>query len=307
MLEFRALLRPLLTLAVLGVCVWSMRPYLMALDLAELRAAIVNVPASRIAVAAAATIGSFGALAVLEFTLFAGFGQPVPWRRVLAAAFIADTISSSVGLVLVSGGLIRLRLYGRWGVQAADVMRVTLGIAPVVIASGMLGGGIAIAAGFADVQQALGLRIELLASVAILLAVPAAALFIPAPGHSWRWKLVEVVMPSRRLRVALLATGLCDWVFAAAAAFALSGLPLTALLMFLLQFIFGWLFGTASGLPAGVGVIDATTLAAFGAESNLGSLAAGLLLFRLVYLVAPTVVAVALWGAMEWIPKREER
>lgn len=302
----RSLLQAVLTIAVLGACVWSMRPYLVALDVDRVREAIGAVPTNRLAFAAAATVGSFGALAVLEFLLFAAVAAPVPWRRVLPTAFISDTISASVGLVLVSGGLIRLRLYERWSVSAADVVRVTLAIAPVVITSGLLGAGLAIA-GFDDARRVLGFRTEVVAAFAIVLGLPTVALLVPAGGRMWRWKQIQVKVPSRSQRVMLIAAGLGDWLCAGAAAFALSGMPLTAWPLFQFQFIFGWLFGTASGLPAGVGVIDATTFAAFGAAADISSLAAGLLLFRLIYLVAPTLAAVALWAAIEWLPTRKQQ
>lgn len=301
----RSLLQAVLTIAVLGACVWSMRPYLVALDIDRVREAIVAVPTNRLAFAAAATVGSFGALAVLEYLLFAAVAAPVPWRRVLPTAFISDTISASVGLVLVSGGLIRLRLYERWSVSATDVVPVTLAIAPFVITSGLLGAGLAIA-GFEEARRVLGFRTEALTAFAIVL-LPAVALLVPAGGHMWRWKQIQVKVPSRSQRVMLIAAGLGDWLCTGAAAFALSGRPLTAWPLFQLQFIFGWLFGTASGVPAGVGVIDATTFAAFGAAADISSLAAGLLLFRLIYLVAPTLAAVALWAAIEWLQTRKQR
>lgn len=120
----RVLLRPLVAIAVFAACAWLVRRQLAAVDAERVRQAIALVPARRLVMAALATAGSFGALAAMEHTLFAAIAAPVRWRRVLPTAFIAGTVSASVGLVLVSSALVRLRLYRRWQVPAGDVLRV---------------------------------------------------------------------------------------------------------------------------------------------------------------------------------------
>lgn len=299
-MRLRVLLRLLLTIVVLGACAWLVRRQLAAIDLDDLRRALAAVSAPRLALAAVATLGSFGALARVEFMLFAAIATPVRWRHVLPVAFIADTVSASVGLVMLSGALLRLRLYRRWQVSTADVVRVSLAMSPVVVASGLLGAALAMVAGFGDAQRVLGLATPLLALLALALAAPAAVFVAPAGGREWRWGRLHVVVPSRGRRVALLGVGLGDWACAGTAAFLVTGLPAVSWPLFVGQFIFGWLFGATSGLPAGAGAIDATMLATFGAHADLAALAAGLLLFRLVYFIGPTLMALALWAAIEW-------
>ena len=297
---FRVLARLLLPLAILGACGWLLRRQLDVLDLAAVRRAIAAVPAGRLALAAIATAGSYGSLAVVERVLFETAGRRVPWRRVLPGSFIANSVSASVGLVLVSAAFLRLRVYGRWGVPARDSVYVSLAFAPVVVMSALLGAGLAILAGLHDVQRSLGVGPAPLVALAAVLALPAAAFLAARGGRELRWRQLRLVVPTRGRRLALIGAGLGDWLCASGASFAVTGIAVAAAPLFLLQFVFGWLFGATAGLPAGAGVIDATMLRTFGNDANLAQLAAGLLLFRLVYFVVPTLVALVLLALTEW-------
>ena len=297
--DLRVLGRVLLPVVILGACWWLLRRQLNGLDVAAVRRAIAAVPAGRLALAAVATLGSYGSLAVVESVLFRTTGTPVRWRRALLGSFIANSVSASVGLVLVSAAFLRLRVYGRWAVPARDAVSVSLAFAPVVIMSAMLAAAFAILAGLHDAQRLLGLGPALLAALALLLALPAAAFLAMRGGRELRWRRLHLVVPTRGRRLALVGAGLGDWVCASGASFAVTGIAVAAAPLFLLQFVFGWLFGAASGLPAGAGVIDATMVATFGTDANVAALAAGLLLFRLIYFVVPTVAALALLAITE--------
>ena len=296
---FRVLARLLLPIAILGACWWLLRRQLDVLDLAAIRRAIAAVPAGRLGLAAIATAGSYASLAVVERVLFQTMGTPVRWRRVLLGSFISNSVSASVGLVLVSAAFLRLRIYGRWAVPARDSIQVSLAFAPVVILSALLGAGLAILAGLHDAQRILDIGPTASIALALALASPAAAFLGMAGGRELRWRQLHLVVPTRGRRVALVGAGLCDWACASGASFAVTGIAVAAWPLFLLQFIFGWLFGAASGLPAGAGVIDATMLRTFGTDTNVAQLAAGLLLFRLVYFAMPTLVALALLAITE--------
>ena len=295
----RVLPRLLLPFAVLAACAWLLRRQLDTLNLDALRHAIAAVPASRLALAAAAMAGSYASLAVVERGLFATAGITMRWPRVLLASFIANAVSASVGLVLVSAAFLRLRVYGRWAVPARDAVYVSLAFAPIVIMSALLGAGLALLASLPEAQRALDVGAAPLAALALLLATPVAAFLAVGGERELRWRSLRLVVPTRARRLALVGAGLCDWACAGTASFAVTGIAVAAWPLFQLQFIFGWLFGAASGLPAGAGVIDATMLRTFGTDANVASLAAGLLLFRLVYFVVPTLLALALLAITE--------
>jgi len=289
----------LLASGILCACYWLLRDQLNALDLATVRRAMDQVSLRQLCLAVIATAGSYGSLTVLERILFETTGTPASWRRVLLGSFISNSVSASVGLVLATAALLRLRIYSRWSMAASDVLWVSLAFSPVVIMTGLLGAGLAVTLGLQDVQRKLALAPSLLIGLALLLALPAAAFLAIEGGRNFAWRRWRFLVPTRRHRLALVAVGLSDWVCASCALFAVSGLAAVDFPFFLLQFIFGWLFGAASGLPAGTGVVDVTMVRSFGNDKNVAQLAAGLLLFRLIYFAIPAMVALALLASSE--------
>jgi uncharacterized membrane protein YbhN (UPF0104 family) len=219
---------------------------------------------------------------------------------VLLGSFISNSVSASVGLVLATAAILRLRIYGRWSMATRDVLYVSLAFSPVVIMSGLLGAGVAISLGLHDAERHLAVGLTPLIGLALLLVLPAAAFLAIDGGRRVTWRQLHFVVPTRLQRLALLAAGLSDWVAASCALFAVSGIAATNYPFFLFQFIVGWLFGAASGLPAGTGVVDVAMVRSFGNDTNVAQVAASLLLFRLIYFAVPAMVALALLADNEW-------
>jgi len=290
----------LLPLALFAACCWLLWDSLRALDLAALHAAIGRVSPGQVAIAAIATAASYGSLAVLEGLLFATAGLSLRWQRLLFGSFVSNSVSASVGLVMASSALLRLRFYGRWAVAARDTLYVSMALFPVILMAGMLAVGVALLSCLEPAQRLLPIGSAALAGVALLLALPAALFVALASERTLSWRAWRVVIPSRRRRLALLAAGMGDWVSASLVLFTLTGLTITAYPLFLVQFVFGWLVGAASGLPAGTGVVDAATIRSFGNDTNVAQLAAALLLFRLIYFAVPALTALTLLAFAEW-------
>ena len=299
-MRIQTVIRILLPLGILSGSYWLLREQLSSLDLDSVWRAISSVTMVQLAIAAAATLASYCSLAVVERILFETTGAPVRWRRAALGSFIANSVSASVGLVLVSAAILRLRIYGRWSVAARDAIYVSLAFAPVVILSGLLGVGLMILLLLTISQPPLTIGTVSQIGLALLFALPAMVFLAIAGGRELDMRQLRFVVPSRRQRFALVAAGLSDWVCASCALFAVTGIALAAYPLFLLQFIFGWLFGAASGLPAGTGIIDAVIIRSFSDQGNLTQLAAGLLLFRLIYFAIPTLIALALLATAEF-------
>lgn len=299
-LRIRNLIRILLPFGILCVSYWLLHKQLDALDLESVHLAIAAVSSIQMVMAGVATAGSYCSLAVVERVLFETTGAPVRWRRVLLGSFISNSVSASVGLVLVSAAILRLRIYGRWSVAPRDTLYVSLAFAPVVIMSGLLGVSLAILFVLHISQQILAVGMPLQIGLALLFGLPVVVFLAMDDGRELNLWQLRFVVPSQSQRLVLVSAGLFDWVFASCALFAVTGIAAAAYPLFLLHFIFGWLFGAASGLPAGTGVIDATIIRSFGDETNMAQMAAGLLLFRLIYFAIPTLVALALLAITEF-------
>jgi phosphatidylglycerol lysyltransferase len=299
-LRTQTVIRILLPLAILCASYWLLREQLSSLDLESVQRAISAVTLLQLAISAVATLASYCSLAVVERILFETTGVPVYWRRALLGSFIANSVSASVGLVLVSAAILRLRIYGRWSVSARDAIYVSLAFAPVVILSGLLGVGLMTLLLLSISQPPLSIGTLPQIGLALLFALPATMFLAMRGGRELTLRQLRFVVPSGMRRLALVVAGLSDWAFASCALFSVTGITLAAYPQFQLQFIFGWLFGAAAGLPAGAGAIDAVVIRSFSDQGNLTQLAAGLLLFRLIYFAIPTLIALALLAMSEF-------
>lgn len=93
-------------------------------------------------------------------------------------------------------------------------------------------------------------------------------------------------------RLAALGAGLGDWVFFGSALFVLTSASLGDFPAFLAVFCLGSLLGGLTGVPGGIGVLEATVLGL-----HVGSLThvtvAALILYRFIYFLGPAVLSLA--------------
>ncbi|BAN50209.1 bifunctional lysylphosphatidylglycerol flippase/synthetase MprF [Metapseudomonas resinovorans] len=282
---------------------------LRELDPSALRAAVHNVPASSLLLALCATSVSFMAYVGYEWSGCRFAGVRLPLRRMALGSFCASGVGNAVGLSMLTGGSVRFRLYGRDKLGAADIARITL------FASLALGAALpplaALAALSAPAAAAQALRLpESLVSLLALLVLAGMALGIfwisrnraaeaPAPGCiELRLGNRGVRLPGLRLSALQLLITVVDVCAAACVLYVLlpDAPPLGA---FLLVYMLALAAGVLSHVPGGVGVFEAVLLAAFAGQLGAAPLAAALLLYRLIYVGLPLVLACLLLLANE--------
>ena len=297
---FWSILKGLLPLAILGGSYLLLREQLHALDIDAVHHALDIIPASRLGVALAATIGSYASLGVLEWSLFKAAEVRLPYRSVLLSSFVSNSVSGCIGLTLFTGAFLRLRMYNRLSVAARDTLYVAFALAPMVVISGALVSGVAIlfALNSAQLAYSVGqfgsIGVISLVCFALALAMPAAVFIMMVPGKELSFKNLRIVIPTRRRRCVLIAAGVCDWLMGSCALLFLTGLAASTYPLLLVQFVVGWLVGVGAGVPAGAGPLDTTVLRIFADHANLAGLVAGLLMFRVIYFALPALFALTL-------------
>ena len=222
--------------------------------------------------------------------------------RILAlGGFTAFAIGNAIGLSMLSGGSVRYRLYARHGLGASEVAHMTL------FASLSLGCALPPLAALATLSNlpaasaALGLSRDLLGAVAaaVLLLFTVLAIGIyrrRLPEQPYPDNLLVKVgrrtlrLPGRRLTFLQLIITALDVAAAATVLYLLlpEAPPFGA---FLLVYLLALAAGVLSHVPGGVGVFEAILLAAFADKLGAAPLAAALLLYRLIYVVLPMLVA----------------
>ncbi|MCE1114193.1 MULTISPECIES: bifunctional lysylphosphatidylglycerol flippase/synthetase MprF [Pseudomonas] len=307
--KYRQPLGLALTLVLFAMGLIACRHLLSELDIYALHDAMLSVPSHALLGALLATAVGFLILLGYEWSASRFAAVQLPPRTLILGGFSAFAIGNAIGLSMLSGGSVRYRLYARQGLSAAEVARMT------VFASLSLGCALPPLAALATLSNlpaaatALRLPAPLLGGIAVAVLVMTAALVMGL----YRRRLAEqplkdsllvqfgrrtLRLPSARLAgLQLLITAL-DVAAAATVLYLLlpEAPPFGA---FVLVYLLALAAGVLSHVPGGVGVFEAILLAAFANQLGAAPLAAALLLYRLIYVVLPLLLACVLLLANE--------
>ena len=290
----------LLAIALGLVCAAALVLYRIAqtITLAQLDAAMRGTSIGSIAACLLSTAVSFAALGYYDRF---GTRVVVPGRVPRGLAFrvgaIAHAVSNTLGFHVITGGALRYRLYGEVGLTTVDIARVTA-IVGLCVGLGTVA-MLALALMFTPATFAWGRT----AGVACLAALTLVFAFFPALTRTLRLRRVDLPPLSR----GALATPLCIGLSEAAAAIAgfyvlLPGDIAHGFAGVAALYLAAALLGVLSHAPGGVGVFEATMLAAFPPARHAEVLGA-LLLYRLLYNLLPfgiAVIALGLTPALRW-------
>jgi phosphatidylglycerol lysyltransferase len=298
-----------LTLVLFAIALLACWHLLSELDLNALRDAVTEVPASSLSGALLATATGFVILLGYEWSASRYANAKLPGSTLVMGGFCAFAVGNAVGLSMLSGGSVRYRLYARHGLGAGEVARMT------VFASLSLGcalpplAAVALLSDLPAASTALRLPIGVLAALATATLVLCAALAIGLyrrrlPEQPLADNLLVQVrrhtlrLPAPRLAALQLLITALDVLAAATVLYLLlpEAPPFGA---FVLVYLLALAAGVLSHVPGGVGVFEAILLAAFANQLGAAPLAAALLLYRLIYVVLPLLVACAVLLASE--------
>ena len=291
------------------VALLACRHLLDELDPSALHASILAVPGVNLFGAVGLTVLGFIALLGYEWSASRYAAVSLPARTLATGGFCAFAIGNAVGLSMLSGGSIRYRLYARHGIGGGEIARMT------VFASLSLGCALPLLAALAALADpaaaaaALHLPQPVLIAICVMLLAIGAALVVvvhrarlaerPAPDCvTVRVSRHLLRLPDTRLTLLQVLITLVD-VSAAAGVLYLLLPEAPPFSTFLLVYLLALAAGVLSHVPGGVGVFEAVLLAAFANELGTAPLAAALLLYRLIYIVLPLLVACLLLLAME--------
>ncbi|WP_455814581.1 lysylphosphatidylglycerol synthase domain-containing protein [Pseudomonas graminis] len=228
-------------------------------------------------------------------------GHKLEKRQVMLVSFICYAFNLTLS-TWVGGVAMRYRLYSRLGLDGSTITRIFslsiatnwLGyvlVAGVVFSAGMVSvpGGWFIGAGTLRITG-----IALLAFVAIYLALCAFS-----KKRRWTIKGQKLALPSLRMALIQFAVSSANWL--------VMGAIIWLLLMQKVDFpqVLGVLLissiaGVIIHIPAGIGVLEAVFLALLRGEPiSHGAIIAALLAYRVLYFIAPLLLALVLYLWLE--------
>lgn len=304
--------RPLglgVALLLFAIALLACRHLLDELDPRALRESLHAVPSSDLFGALALTAVGFMALLGYEWSASRYAGVQLPARALATGGFCAFAIGNAVGLSMFSGGSIRYRLYVRLGIGGAEVARMSLFASLSLGCALPLLAALACLSDLAAASSALRLPQPVLAGISIGLLGFATLLAVllrrarcgekPSP-HSVNVRLGKRLLRLPDTRLSLLQVLITALDVGAAAGVLYLLLPEAPPFgTFLLVYLLALAAGVLSHVPGGVGVFEAVLLAAFADQLGTASLAAALLLYRLIYIVLPLLLACLLLLAIE--------
>ncbi|MFD1786124.1 bifunctional lysylphosphatidylglycerol flippase/synthetase MprF [Sphingomonas floccifaciens] len=291
-----------------GVAVLLLAVALAALDrlthevrLADVKAAVAALPPERIALAVGFTALSYLALTFYDVIALTIIGRPLPWRTAATASFTSYTLSHNLGLALLTGGSARYRVYTAAGLDGPDVARI-VGLAGATFWIGVFAvTGVALATHEgALVVPGLALGEGMTHALGVVIVVAIAAAFVATLIHRKPIRLLgmTIPLPGPRQFLAQLAIAAADLSCASAALFVLMPSAAPALLpAFVLAYALGIVASVVTHVPGGIGVFEAVVVAVLPGDKAV--LLAALVVYRVVYYLAPLVLGILLLALHE--------
>ena len=291
------------SICILALSVWVLGRTIAGLHWGELRTAIAATSLEQIVGASLLTAISYIALTGYDAVALRQLRIRVPYRTTALASFTSYAISFTLGFPLVTAGTVRYWIYSRAGVSAGKVASLTV-IAGLTFWLGMaLVIGIALTIqpdAIAEVNHLKG-WVNLLIGLGVLSVIMFYLAWISRGHRRVNLQGLRLELPGLTLTLGQIMLGVIDLGCAAGALFVIlpagHGLDF---ITFCATYVLACLLGIASHMPGGIGAFEATMLNAVPAPSA-EALFASLLLFRVIYYVAPFVLALALLGANESI------
>jgi glycosyltransferase 2 family protein len=293
-----------ISIAVISTACYVLYHMLRGIDVAEVIDAIKGTEPTQIALAALFVAAGYFTLTFYDWFATRAIGRAdVPYRVNAVAGFTSYSIGHNVGASVFTGGAVRYRIYSAWGLNAIDVAKVCFlaGLTFWLGNAAVLGLGIAWhpeAATNIDQLPVWLNRTAALITIAGLIGYVAWVWARPRVVGRGPW---TVTLPGGALTLLQIAIGIVDLSFCALAMYVLvPDEPNLGFVTVAVIFVSATLLGFASHSPGGLGVFDAAMLVGLW-QMDREELLAGMLLFRMLYYIAPFVLSVILLTLREVI------
>ncbi|HTL47051.1 MAG TPA: bifunctional lysylphosphatidylglycerol flippase/synthetase MprF [Verrucomicrobiae bacterium] len=263
-----------------------------------------DFPKRPLLAAALFTAFNYAALTSYEWLGLRYIRKPMKYAKIFPASFIASALGNNFGAVALSGAAVRYRMYSTWGLSALETAQVILfySVSFFLGLIALLGFSFVTAPGrLLPGLQFLSPEMVRMLGIAFLAAVLSYLLACGFVRRSFKIKDWELRLPEGRLALGQAFFSLADWLLAAAVLYVL--LPQghgLSYLFFVGLFITGHLLGMVSQVPGGLGVFEATLLAALSDRVPSDQLFVSLLYYRLIYYLLPLFVSLLFLAVLEF-------
>ena len=295
-------------LVLAGAAIWAVTRELHDVNMAELTQALGNMRPARYVLGAACTLASFLLLGVIEWMALrhseGTASERVPMAAALRTGFVANALSQSVGLAVLTGAAVRVRAYSRYGLTSVDVAQTTAFVTITAMLGLLAAGAVAVVANGAPVHVG-ALSFTALPAALGLGGIVAAYLLwsLSGKGDGVGWRRWRIPRPTPTLAVGQTTISALDWLITGAALYAFMpqqyGLRIGIVLG---AYMVAQVVAVTSHVPAGAGVFELVVVAILlrvEPAAPRAALAAALVMFRVAYYLVPLCMAVVIATAGE--------
>jgi len=286
-----------ISVVVIGIACYVLYHMLRGIDVADVIEAIKQTEPRQIVLAGLFVAAGYFTLTFYDLFAVRAIGQrQIPYRINALAAFTSYSIGHNVGASVFTGGAVRYRIYSNWGLNAIDVAKICFlaGLTFWLGNAAVLGLGITFHPEAASSIDQLPPWLNRMFALGILMALVAYVAWVwnrPRAVGRGPW---TVVLPGGPLTLLQIVIGIVDLSFCALAMYVLvPDEPNLGFVVVAVIFVSATLLGFASHSPGGLGVFDAAMLVGLW-QMDREELLAGMLLFRMLYYLAPFVISVIL-------------
>lgn len=284
----------LFRIALFVLALIALRNQLGDIDMGDLRAALNSYGLRHISLSVGFAVASFLAMASFEVVGLRYLGtttaRKIPVTFAIATGMVANALSQSVGIAMLTGSMVRFRAYERFGLGKAEIIRLSSFVTITAII-GLLVTGMFAFLTSNGVLRINSLEIDLVPVGLVLALITLVYLvwLLANPGREYGAGNWSFQVPSRSIGGFQLGLSSLDWILAATVLFFLlpssSGLGYFA---FLPAFFIAQSIATLSHVPGGAGIFEALVVAQLAYSGHAkAAILASLLIYRLIYYVIP--------------------
>jgi uncharacterized membrane protein YbhN (UPF0104 family) len=286
-----------ISVTVIGIACYVLFHMLRHIDVEEVIEAIKDTEPHQVVLAAIFVTAGYFTLTFYDLFAIRAIGHSeIPYRVNALAAFTSYSIGHNVGASVFTGGAVRYRIYSAYGLNAIDVAKICFlaGLTFWLGNAAVLGLGIAYHPEAASSIDQLPPWLNRTMAFGIILALMAYVAWVWAQPRTVGRGPWTVMLPGGPLTLLQIVIGIFDLGFCALAMYVLvPDEPNLGFVVVAVIFVSATLLGFASHSPGGLGVFDAAMLVGLW-QMDREDLLAGMLLFRLLYYIAPFVISVIL-------------
>jgi len=279
----------------------GLRSLLQEVRYEDILAGITATSAQDLTWAFLATAASYFALVGYDLSALRFVDVKVRRSSVFLTSFIAYALGNTIGLGVLTGGAVRMRLYSAAGVEASKIGAVIAFNAGAFGLGMTVCGAVGLLWGANDVSRIAHMPGLALQAIAVLVLL-GTAMFVMLCVRGRPIRLFDrwnLRLPPVKLVLWQLLISIADLVFAATVLWVLLPKGIVPLPTFAAFYVIGIALGVLSHLPGGLGVFEAVILLACAGRAPADQVASALVLYRAIYFIAPLFVAATLLAVYE--------